>query len=97
MSGTDTNDWYRNHTVKNIRQNRLESHENKISLRFHYDNTIVKGKYGTEVWGMKYEECADSYIIGQRPLIIVPRNPHCNLHQNNTHSYTSQLIVDPTH
>ena len=32
---------------------------------------------------------------GQRPIIIVPIDSHCNLPQNKTHSYASQLIVDP--
>ena len=32
---------------------------------------------------------------GQIPIIIVPIDSHCNLPQNKTHSYDSQLIVDP--
>ena len=32
---------------------------------------------------------------GQRPIIIVPIDSHCNLPQNKTHSYASHLIVEP--
>ena len=37
------------------------------------------------------------FALGQRPtcIIIVPTDSHCNLPQNKTHSYDSQLIVDP--
>ena len=37
------------------------------------------------------------FSLGQRPIIIVPIDSHCNLPQNKTHSYASQLIMDPTH
>ena len=35
------------------------------------------------------------FSLGQRPMIIVPIDPHCNLPQNKTHAYASQFIVDP--
>ena len=33
-------------------------------------------------------------VHGQRPMIIVPIDYHCNLPQNKTDSYVSQLIVN---
>ena len=35
------------------------------------------------------------FSLGQSPIIIVSIDSHCNLPQNKTHSYASQLIVDP--
>ena len=33
--------------------------------------------------------------LGQRLMIIVPIDSHCNLPPNKTHSFSSQLIADP--
>ena len=35
------------------------------------------------------------FSLGQRSIIIVPIDSHCNLPQNKAHSRASQLIVDP--
>ena len=47
----------------------------------------------------EHEECLNvvnvSETTGQRPIIIVPIDSHGNLPQNQTHSYASQLMVDP--
>ena len=35
------------------------------------------------------------FSLGQRPIIIVPIDSNCNLPLHKTHSYASQLIVEP--